>query len=257
MKDSITIYDNLSHPPKSALKPIVGGKMRGKTDINPQWRYRAMTEQFGLCGIGWRYEIRRLWTEDGANGEKLAFAEVAVFVKDGDVWSDAIVGVGGSCLVTTEKGVLVSNDEGYKMAITDAFSTALKMIGVAAAIYAGAWDGSKYNDNVVETKAQPVQPQPQKEPQPQQNPQPQQPQQAQKAETVYADGKSSTEEQKKRLHELIAAKYNNGQAVFSKDERHLYLQYSATMTAWQLIAFIENALRTRNAYARELPENKV
>ncbi len=103
-----------------------------------------MTEQFGLCGIGWKFEISKLWTEDGANGEKLSFAQVAVFVKDGDKWSEPIVGIGGSRLVTSEKGKLVSNDEGYKMAVTDAFSTALKMLGVAADIYAGLWDGSKY-----------------------------------------------------------------------------------------------------------------
>jgi hypothetical protein len=37
-----------------------------------------------------------------------------------------------------------SNDEGYKMAITDALSVAMKSLGVAADIYMGLWDGSKY-----------------------------------------------------------------------------------------------------------------
>ena len=32
------------------------------------------------------------------------------------------------------------------MAITDALSVAMKMIGVAADIYAGRWDGSRYNE---------------------------------------------------------------------------------------------------------------
>lgn len=146
MEKAIEIYNSLSRPPKDALRPIQAGKLKGKTDINPQWRYKAMTEAFGLVGIGWKYEIQKLWTEDGAGGEKLAFAQVAVYIKDGDKWSEPIVGIGGSRLVMIEKGAAVSNDEGYKMAVTDAFSTALKMLGVAADIYAGRWDGTKYTE---------------------------------------------------------------------------------------------------------------
>ena len=86
-------------------------------------------------------------TSKGANGESLAFAQVAVFVRDPDTkeWSDPIVGIGGSKLINKFSAGPKSNDEGYKMAVTDAFSTSLKMIGVAADIYAGRWDGSKYN----------------------------------------------------------------------------------------------------------------
>ena len=147
MENALAIYESLARPPKTALKQITAGKLKDKTDINPQWRYKAMTEKFGLVGIGWKYEIQKLWTESGAGSESLAFAQVAVFVKDGDRWSDPIVGIGGSKLVQIEKGAPVSNDEGYKMAVTDAFSTALKMLGVAADIYAGMWDGSKYKDD--------------------------------------------------------------------------------------------------------------
>jgi hypothetical protein len=38
-----------------------------------------------------------------------------------------------------------NSDEAFKMATTDALSVALKMIGVASAIYEGKWDGSKYS----------------------------------------------------------------------------------------------------------------
>lgn len=155
MEKAIEIYNSLSRPPVDALRPIQAGKLKGKTDINPQWRYKAMTEAFGLVGIGWKYEVQKLWTEDGAGGEKLAFAQVAVYIKDGDKWSEPIVGIGGSRLVMIEKGSAVSNDEGYKMAVTDAFSTALKMLGVAADIYAGRWDGSKYRDETSAPENQP------------------------------------------------------------------------------------------------------
>ena len=143
------IYNKLRQPPKWALREIRDGDLKGKTDINPQWRYEAMTEVFGLVGIGWKYEIQKLWTEPGGKDEVLAFAQVAVYVRDPETkgWSDAIVGIGGSKLVNNfNKAGIKNNDEGYKMAVTDAFSTALKMLGVAADIYAGKWDGSKYRE---------------------------------------------------------------------------------------------------------------
>ena len=59
---AIDIYKSLSRPPKDALREIQAGKLKGKTDINPQWRYKAMTEKFGLVGTGWKYEVQKLWT---------------------------------------------------------------------------------------------------------------------------------------------------------------------------------------------------
>lgn len=134
----------MSRPPAKALKTIRGGRLQGMTDVNPQWRYQAMTEQFGPCGIGWKYDIDKLWTEPGCEGEVLAFAQISLRVFKHDFWSDPIVGVGGNHLIAKEKNGLRNNDECWKMAITDALSVALKMLGVAADIYAGLWDGSKY-----------------------------------------------------------------------------------------------------------------
>ena len=144
---SNVIWGKLSKPPKEALKPILAGRLKGKTDINPQWRYEIMTEVFGLCGEGWRFEIERLWTEPGSEGQLFAFAKVALSYKTDGEWSCPVPGIGGSMLVQKEKAGLYCNDEGYKMAVTDAIGTAMKMIGVAADIYFGKWDGSKYKDD--------------------------------------------------------------------------------------------------------------
>lgn len=145
MNENLEIYNKLSEPPKTALKQIGGGKLKGMTDINPQWRYKAMTDTFGMVGFGWKYTIDKTWLETAANGEVTAFAQVSVFVKQNNEWSDAIIGVGGSKLIAKERDGLATNDEAFKMAVTDAFSTSLKMLGVAAAVYEGRWDGSKYS----------------------------------------------------------------------------------------------------------------
>jgi hypothetical protein len=142
---NIDTFNLLSMPPATALKKISGGRLSGKSDINPQWRYRAMTEQFGLCGIGWKYTVDKQWTESTATGEVMAFVNVSVYIKDDNIWSDAIPGNGGSMLVANEKSGPYNSDEAFKMATTDALSVALKMIGVASAIYEGKWDGSKYS----------------------------------------------------------------------------------------------------------------
>ena len=227
-KKAIDIYESLAQPPKSALRQIEAGKLKGKTDINPQWRYKAMTEKFGLVGIGWKYEVQKLWTEAGAGNEKLAFAQVAVFVKDGDAWSEPIVGIGGSKLVQFEKGAAVSNDEGYKMAVTDAFSTALKMLGVAADIYAGRWDGTKYNDE------------------PATLPQPPAPPKKQPAKFAFEPkGGETTPAEKNELGGLLSTKYPDGGAVFSKAEAKKYSDMRKDYTAREVIETIRRDLNAR------------
>lgn len=144
MADNLRVWDAVKQVPPENLREIKGGRLSGKTDISPQWRYKAITQLFGPCGIGWKYSIDRLWREDCSDGQVFAFAQVSVFVKDGEKWSDPIPGQGGSMLIEKETKGPYSSDEGYKMAITDALSVALKMLGVAADVYMGLWDGSKY-----------------------------------------------------------------------------------------------------------------
>jgi len=154
-------WNKLKQPPPWALKQIGGGRLKGMTDVNPQWRYQAMTEEFGMCGEGWKYEIVNTWREpawvdeDGAESPQVfAFAEIKAYVKTPEGWSDPIPGIGGSMLVIKESSGLHMNDEAYKMAITDALSVALKMLGIGSDIYAGLWDGTKYgNDGKASTPA--------------------------------------------------------------------------------------------------------
>ena len=138
-------YNKLRRPPPTALRTIKAGRLKGKSDINPQWRYEAMTEVYGPCGTGWKFTIDRLWNESGATGAVFAFAQISLYVKDID-WSAPIPGIGGHQLIVKESAGLHNNDEAFKMAVTDALSTAMKMLGVAADIYAGLWDGAKYVD---------------------------------------------------------------------------------------------------------------
>lgn len=137
-------WQKLAQVPTNRLKPIAFGYLKGKSDINPQWRIMAMTEVFGVVGHGWNWRIVRTWSETGADGQVMCFAEVAVKVKLDGAWGEEFSGIGGSLLCELSKGALKSNDEGYKMATTDALGVAFKCLGVAADVYLGNFDGSKY-----------------------------------------------------------------------------------------------------------------
>lgn len=141
---NLDIYNALRTPPQEALKSIPAGRIKGKTDINPMWRIKALTEKFGPCGIGWKYEITKQWTEDGADGEISAFCNILLYYKWGEAWSEGIPGTGGSAFIAKESNGLYTSDECYKMALTDAISVACKALGVAGDVY---WqtDPSKYS----------------------------------------------------------------------------------------------------------------
>jgi hypothetical protein len=144
IKDNMAIWNEVSRPPESALKKITGGRLSGKSDINPQWRYEAMTKLFGVCGINWSYTVDKKWIEPAPDGQFFAFVDITLYFKQGEKWSCGIPANGGAMLIEKEKTGLHANDEAYKMATTDALGTAMKMLGIAADIYAGKWDGSKY-----------------------------------------------------------------------------------------------------------------
>ncbi len=142
--DNLAIYNKYAAVPKEAQKPISGGRLSGMTDINPMWRIKCLTEQFGPAGWGWYPKIIRQWTEIGADGVIAAFCEIALYVKYDGEWSAPISATGGSMLVAKEKGGLYTSDECHKMAFTDALSVACKFLGFGADVYWSAGGDSKY-----------------------------------------------------------------------------------------------------------------
>lgn len=144
MSENLKIYEAVRNVPESAKKTIQAGRLKGKTEINPMWRIKVMTEQFGPCGIGWKYRIVDKRIEPGANGEAAAFVDIDLFVKVNGEWSEAIPGTGGSAFVANERGGLYTSDEVFKMALTDAISVSCKALGVGADVYWEA-DATKYD----------------------------------------------------------------------------------------------------------------
>lgn len=142
--DNLELYNKVRSVPANAKKPIEAGRQKGKTDINPMWRIKTLTEHFGPCGIGWKTEIKRVWLESGASEEVAAFVEIALYIKIEGAWSEAIPGLGGSLFIAKEKNGLYTDDDAYKKAYTDAISVACKALGIAADVYYEK-DATKYD----------------------------------------------------------------------------------------------------------------
>lgn len=143
--DNLSLYNKYRTVPANALKPFDNGNFKG-TDINTMWRIKCLTEEFGICGVGWYPELVNKWTEQGANGEIMCFVEIKLYIKVNGEWSKGISATGGSKLIYFVKprdgreGYFKNSDEGYKMAKTDALGVACKYLGFGADVY---WDNDK------------------------------------------------------------------------------------------------------------------
>ena len=151
-QDNLRYYELLRKVPPHALKTIAAGRLKGFYDINPVWRIKAMTDVFGPCGVGWKYEIVKQWQETFVHGtfvketkegketkeikETKAFTNLNLYIKVDGEWSAPIPGTGGATILEiNSKGYSYVNDEGYKMSLTDAMGVCMRSLGVAADVY--------------------------------------------------------------------------------------------------------------------------
>lgn len=148
--NNMKYYNSWKSVPEDMTKPFNTGTFKG-TDIKPQWRYECLTRQFGT--FGWRVEITKQWAEE-YGGEVKAYCNVNLYLKDPETgeWSMPMEGTGGNTLVFKNGRV---NDEGYKMARTDAISNACQNYGIAADIYMGG-EPTKYSEEYIEEGKKPA-----------------------------------------------------------------------------------------------------
>lgn len=159
MGNNMIFYDYGRSVPEVAMKPINTGRLKGKSDINPMWRIKTLTEMFGPCGVGWWYEIidKRL-EHDPISRQTAAFVEIKLFYIDPESGKEShgIPGLGGASFVAQERNGAYMSDECEKMALTDAISVAAKALGIAADVYFEK-DRTKYDTPQPKEPEAPVQ----------------------------------------------------------------------------------------------------
>lgn len=156
MTDNLQIWNKYKSVPSNALKDFDNGRFSG-TDINTMWRLKSLTEEFGVCGFGWYYDIIRIWNESVPEEQLImTFAEIKLYVKVDSEWSKGISGVGGNKMFSiTKKGTVKDNDEAVKMAVTDAIGVACRNLGFGADVY-WANDKTKYTTAKKEQIDEPI-----------------------------------------------------------------------------------------------------
>lgn len=160
--ENMEIYTRVMETPKTALKAIAAGRLKGMSDINPMYRIQKLTETFGPCGFGWKYTITNKEIMEGANGEKIAIVDIDLYVKWNGEWSEAIPGTGGASFIANERNGAYTSDECYKMGLTDALSVSCKALGIGADVYWAAGH-SKYDAPCQTAQNAPRQPQAQQQ----------------------------------------------------------------------------------------------
>ncbi|MBO7447427.1 hypothetical protein J6U78_03765 [bacterium] len=143
--DKTRIWNMVCETPDEVKKEITGGRMNGKTDINPMYRLKRLTELFGPPGKGWYTDqVRYTITDGGVTKEVSIECELNLYVKydglDGP-WSAPIYGVGGNKVLAFDKNGLHLDDDARKKAYTDAVSIACKAIGICADVWFGCDEG--------------------------------------------------------------------------------------------------------------------
>ena len=136
---NIELYERFRAVPEEAKKTITAGRLKGMTDISPMWRIKRLTEEFGPCGIGWKYQDVHMQLVPGANSEIAMFVSLNLLYKSDGKWSDPIPGIGGAMFVAKKNKKLDTDDGGYKKKRTHALSAACKRLaGMPAHIIRGS-----------------------------------------------------------------------------------------------------------------------
>ena len=156
-EENMELYNALRSVPENAQRKIAAGRLKGFTNINTMWRIKALTEQFGPCGIGWKTVTTKEWLEQGADGAVTAHCNLNLFIRVDGEWSDAIEGCGGAAYASLERSGKYTSDEAFKMARSDALSYACKNIGVAADVYFEEDADNKYTERNLEILSTPKQ----------------------------------------------------------------------------------------------------
>ncbi|WP_052710305.1 hypothetical protein [Azospirillum thiophilum] len=141
--DTMFLWNRLKRTDPKATKPFTrAGGFRG-TQIDPTWRFQMMTEVFGPIGKGWGYE-----QVDWTIAERMIFICARVWYIDPETEKKCFTGPqwGGTEMVRRRNGMEMPDDECFKMSMTDAVGKCLLQIGLAADVYMGQFDDSKYRE---------------------------------------------------------------------------------------------------------------
>lgn len=125
------------------VKAITGKQYKGNSP-QPYYLVERMTEEFGMCGIGWGIRIISERMERMTETDMLHVAHVEVWYMRGDQ-KGCIEQVGQTkAAYLTNKGSMMVDEDAPKKSVTDAMTKCMSYLGFSGDIFSGHWDDSKY-----------------------------------------------------------------------------------------------------------------
>lgn len=153
MSDNLKIWDQLATTDKQFTKNFArGGGFKG-TAINPTYVNKRLTELFGPCGKGWKFVEEESHFQPGAIiGEGATLDRAVIHIVKGHLeyqldgeWYATGPQYGQTTFVGEyNNGGMFTDEEAPKKSITDCTAKCAAMLGAAADIYLGEFDGNKY-----------------------------------------------------------------------------------------------------------------
>jgi hypothetical protein len=149
--NNLRLWNVLSKTDPQATKGFKRAGGFSGTAIKPIWITQRLTELFGPAGVGWGTGEPQFTTVVGQDGEVLVYCTVVGWYREASAEAGKVAqvyGVGGDKAVAwvgrDNQRRMVTDDEAFKKAFTDAIGNAFKFVGVAADVHMGLFDDSKY-----------------------------------------------------------------------------------------------------------------
>jgi hypothetical protein len=139
MSNHLDLWNRFADIDPAFTKPITGKDYRG-TSPNPHYVIQCLTEMFGRLGVGFGWEVEQ--DEFTLIGEEvLHWCRIRFWHTDR---SNGFSAYGQTKALMKTKNGLRLDEDAPKKSLTDAITKAASQIGIAANIFLGRWDDSKY-----------------------------------------------------------------------------------------------------------------
>lgn len=140
-------WDRVQKTDPRRVKPITGKPYKGNSP-QPYYLVERMTEEFGMCGIGWGIKILSERMERLTDTDVLHIAHIELWYMQGEKRA-SIEQVGQTkAAYVTNKGPMMVDEDAPKKSVTDAMTKCMSYLGFSGDIFSGHWDDSKYVDAI-------------------------------------------------------------------------------------------------------------
>lgn len=155
VSDKLSFWNAVSKTDPSATKTSTQGG-REQTSINGYWMIKQATEQFGMVGIGWGWDVMEERWDDGAmipikqddGSTRLEQSKTHTiklklwFMADGK--RGEVIQYGHTQAIYKSKWGVSDDGEAPKKSLMDAIKKALSMLGFCSDIFTGMFEDSEY-----------------------------------------------------------------------------------------------------------------